>query len=58
MKSWIYRGVLVLPADRNAAGIRWCARMGLGYCLRTETKQQMRRMIAKALFEEGNRCQS
>lgn len=42
---WTYKGVNVFPADRNASGIRWYARMGLGFTLRADTKESMRHLI-------------
>jgi len=44
---WEYRGVVVLPADRNSSGIRWSARTGNGVGLRSDTKAGMRSLIRK-----------
>lgn len=45
----IYRGIAILPADRNASGIRWTARMDDGTRLRADTLQGIKQMIADAL---------
>ena len=43
-KPWTYKGVTVLPADRNASGIRWTTNCGL----RSDTKDGMRKLITDA----------
>ena len=48
-KAWEYKGVMVLPADRNSAGIRWTANAHAGGTLKAETKAGMRVLITKAL---------
>jgi hypothetical protein len=45
----IYRGVVILPADRNSSGIRWTARLNDGTRLRADTLQGIRQMIRQAL---------
>lgn len=52
-KMWTYRGVDVYPADRNSSGIRWYARMGIGYTLRADTMQGMRQLINKHVVKHG-----
>ena len=42
---WTYKGVNVYPADRNASGIRWYARLETGDILRADTKDGMRLLI-------------
>lgn len=49
-KSWTYKGVYVMPATRNASGIRWAAHAN-GAWLRADTKEGMRRLINDALKE-------
>jgi len=44
MKPWTYKGVVVLPADRNTSGIRWYARTDSGRIL-ADCKASMRKMI-------------
>lgn len=46
---WTYKGINIYPADRNSSGIRWYARMGLGYALKADTKEGMRRLITAEL---------
>lgn len=46
---WAYKGITILPASRNAYGIRWTANAHVGYTLRAETKEEMRRLITEAL---------
>ena len=46
LKPWIYRGVVVLPADRNGSGIRWTANAGLGFTLKADSKASMRALIS------------
>lgn len=48
-KAWIYRGVFVLPAGRNAYGIRWTANAHVGSCLRADSKDGMRELIRDAI---------
>jgi hypothetical protein len=48
-KPHIYRNIVILPADMNASGIRWTARLDDGTRLRTDTLQSMREAIRKAL---------
>jgi hypothetical protein len=48
MKTYIYRDVVILPADRNSSGIRWTARLDDGTRLRADTLQGMREMIREA----------
>jgi hypothetical protein len=48
-KSWTYFGVMVLPADRNGCGIRWTARIGVGYRLKADSKELMRQLIRSEL---------
>ena len=43
-EMWIYRGVNVWPADRNASGIRWEAMTSHGR-LRADSKASMRDLI-------------
>lgn len=43
-----YRGVDIFPADRNASGIRWNARVA-GEYLRADTLQGIKRLIKEAL---------
>lgn len=45
-KPWTYRGVVILPADVNASGIRWSARTDAGERLRADTKAGMRALIS------------
>jgi len=47
-KPWFYKGVTVLPADRNASGIRWTANAHIGITLKADTKEGMRALITKA----------
>lgn len=49
MLSWEYMGIVVLPADRNSAGIRWTANANAGYTLKADTKDGMRELIREAL---------
>lgn len=42
---WTFKGVTVYPADLNSSGIRWYARLCLGYPLRSDTKASMRQLI-------------
>jgi len=44
-KPHLYRGVFILPADRNASGIRWSARMPNGDLLRAETLIDIKQFI-------------
>ncbi len=48
MKARIYRNVVILPADKNASGIRWTARLHNGDRLRADTLQGIRQMIRNA----------
>ena len=47
-KPWEYKGVTVLPADRNSSGIRWTANAGIGCTLKADTKAGMRELINDA----------
>ena len=42
---WTYKGIDILPADRNSSGIRWYAFTGKGICLKADTKHSMRELI-------------
>ena len=45
-QHWSYKGIDIYPADQNASGIRWYARMaGAPATLRADTKASMRRLI-------------
>jgi hypothetical protein len=44
-KPWTYRGIVILPADRNGSGIVWTARSGEGAWLKAECKHSMRKLI-------------
>ena len=46
--AWTYKDVLVLPADRNTSGIRWCANSHTGVWLKSDTKQGMRELITES----------
>jgi hypothetical protein len=50
---WTYKGVNVYPASLNSSGIRWTALMGVGQCLRADTKEGMRRLITKVKRENN-----
>jgi len=52
-QSWEYKGVTVLPADRNSSGIRWTANAGVGVQLKADTKASMRQLITEALDADG-----
>lgn len=47
-KPWFYKGCCVLPADRNASGIRWSCRC-FGARLIADTKAGMRQLITRYL---------
>lgn len=47
-KAHIYRGVVILPADRNSSGIRWTANLGIGITLRADTLHGIRELIREA----------
>jgi hypothetical protein len=51
---WTYYGVTVFPASKNASGIRWSANIGIGVCLRADTKAGMRELIRAALLPGKN----
>lgn len=52
-KIWTYLGYNVYPADRNSAGIRWTANLGIGFTLRADTKEEMRKLIHLYRLNKG-----
>lgn len=48
-KAHIYRGIVILPADFNASGIRWTASLHDGLPLRTDTLEGIKAMIRERL---------
>lgn len=48
-KTWVYRGYVVYPADRNYYGLKWSAKSFFVGWLRTETKEQMRKSIREEI---------
>lgn len=52
-KAHVYRGVVVLPADKNSSSIRWTANLGIGITLRADTLRSIRELICEA---KGNKC--
>lgn len=50
LTPWMYRGLWILPADRNSSGIRWTVWLEKdGLRLRAVTKDGMRALIREHL---------
>jgi hypothetical protein len=48
-----YKGILILPADRNSSGIRWTARLANGDLLRADTLQGIKELIKEKTLKNA-----
>lgn len=48
-KTYVFRGVVILPADRNSSGIRWTASLHDGVPLRADTLHGIKQLIRERL---------
>jgi hypothetical protein len=48
-----YMGTIIMPAARNASGIRWYAYVGIGTCLRADTLAGVKALIRSDRQRDG-----